>query len=186
MITANDIRVGDIILFSEKLYRVTKTSHTQPGKGGAYIQCTLQAVQGTQKRDERFRSSEKVAKVDIQTKEAQYLYKDIKTQEYTFMFDTAELITINENLIEDIDLISEDMNVKINYFDDQIISVRLPDTFNYQVISTPPYIKGQSESSQLKSAVIQNNVIIKVPQYVTSEDIITIKVQSREFVSRVL
>ena len=37
-IEGNQIRIGNILEVNNKLWRVTKTQHTQPGKGGAYHQ----------------------------------------------------------------------------------------------------------------------------------------------------
>ena len=37
-INAIDLKIGNIIQHNNALWRVTKLSHTQPGKGGAYIQ----------------------------------------------------------------------------------------------------------------------------------------------------
>ena len=36
-IDGNEIKVGNILEIDKKLWRVLKTQHTQPGKGGAYI-----------------------------------------------------------------------------------------------------------------------------------------------------
>ena len=45
---------------NSKLWRVRKTQHTQPGKGGAYIQVEMKELKEGTKMNERFRSSESV------------------------------------------------------------------------------------------------------------------------------
>lgn len=37
-ISGNEIRPGNIIEYQGKLWTAVKTEHTQPGKGGAYMQ----------------------------------------------------------------------------------------------------------------------------------------------------
>ena len=39
-----EIKVGNILEIDNKLWRVLKTQHTQPGKGGAYIQAELKEI----------------------------------------------------------------------------------------------------------------------------------------------
>ena len=43
-IDGNEIKVGNILEIDNKLWRVLKTQHTQPGKGGAYIQAELKEI----------------------------------------------------------------------------------------------------------------------------------------------
>ena len=43
-IDGNEIKVGNILEIDSKLWRVLKTQHTQPGKGGAYIQAELKEI----------------------------------------------------------------------------------------------------------------------------------------------
>ena len=40
-IDGNEIKVGNILEINNKLWKVLKTQHTQPGKGGAYLQAEI-------------------------------------------------------------------------------------------------------------------------------------------------
>ena len=75
-IDGNQIKVGNILELNSKLWRVTKTQHTQPGKGGAYIQVEMKELIDGTKTNERFRSSESVEKAVLEENECQFLYKD--------------------------------------------------------------------------------------------------------------
>ena len=43
-IDGNEIKVGNILEINNKLWKVLKTQHTQPGKGGAYLQAELKEI----------------------------------------------------------------------------------------------------------------------------------------------
>ena len=43
-IDGNQIKVGNILEINSKLWRVLKTQHTQPGKGGAYLQVEMKEI----------------------------------------------------------------------------------------------------------------------------------------------
>ena len=50
-ISANEIKIGNILEFENKLWKVLKLEHTKPGKGGAYIQVELKDITiGTKKK----------------------------------------------------------------------------------------------------------------------------------------
>ena len=73
-IDGNEIKVGNILEINNKLWKVLKTQHTQPGKGGAYLQAELKEIREGTKMNSRFRSSETVERAILDEKEFQYLY----------------------------------------------------------------------------------------------------------------
>ena len=75
-ISGVDIRPGNILEFEGGLWRAVKIQHTQPGKGGAYMQVELKNLIDGRKSQNRFRSSETVERVRLDTKDFQYLYVD--------------------------------------------------------------------------------------------------------------
>ena len=75
-IDGNQIKVGNILEINSKLWRVLKTQHTQPGKGGAYIQAELKEIREGTKTNLRFRSSETVERAILDEKKFQFLYRD--------------------------------------------------------------------------------------------------------------
>ena len=82
-INGNAIRPGMVIEHQGRLWRAVKIQHTQPGKGGAYLQVELKDIRSGTKLNERFRSSETVERARLDQKEYQYLYAD--GDMYTFM-----------------------------------------------------------------------------------------------------
>ena len=86
-IDGNEIKVGNILEIDNKLWRVLKTQHTQPGKGGAYNQVELKEIKNGTKMNQRFRSSESVERAILDEREFQYLYED--NQSFVFMDKTT-------------------------------------------------------------------------------------------------
>ena len=99
-IDGNEIKVGNILEIDNKLWKVLKTQHTQPGKGGAYIQVELKEIKEGTKMNSRFRSSETVERAILDEKKFQYLYED--TQKFIFMDQqTFEQIELLHGFVED-------------------------------------------------------------------------------------
>ena len=71
-IDGNQIKVGNILEINSKLWRVMRTQHTQPGKGGAYIQVEMKEIKERTKMNGRFRSSESVERAILDEKKYQY------------------------------------------------------------------------------------------------------------------
>src|SRR6185369_14694487 len=75
-ISGVDIRPGNIIEYEGGIWRAVKIQHTQPGKGGAYMQVEMKNLIDGRKTNVRFRSAETVERVRLDTKDYQYLYHD--------------------------------------------------------------------------------------------------------------
>ena len=92
-ISGVDIRPGNIIEYEGGIWRAVKIQHTQPGKGGAYMQVEMKNLIDGRKNNVRFRSAETVERVRLDTKDFQFLFHD--GDMLTFMDkDNYEQITL--------------------------------------------------------------------------------------------
>ena len=82
-ISGVDIRPGNIIEYEGGIWRAVKIQHTQPGKGGAYMQVELKNLRDGRKNNVRFRSAETVERVRLDTKDFQFLFAE--GEDLTFM-----------------------------------------------------------------------------------------------------
>ena len=99
-IDGNAIRPGMVISHKDRLLLATRIQHTQPGKGGAYLQVELKDVRDGTKLNERFRSSETVERVRLYDKAYQFLFAD--ADHFTFMdTETYEQISLARHLVGD-------------------------------------------------------------------------------------
>ena len=65
-INGNAIRPGNVIEHKDRVWQAVKIQHTQPGKGGAYLQVELRDLRSGTKLNERFRSSETVERLRLE------------------------------------------------------------------------------------------------------------------------
>ncbi len=167
-INGNAIRPGNIIEHNGRLWRVAKIQHTQPGKGGAYLQAEMKDIRDGTKLNERFRASESVEKVRLDETQYQYLFAD--GDEVTFMeTETYEQITLNKEAIGAPAVFLQDgMTVTVQSYEGAPIGVELPDSVVMQVVEADAVVKGQTASSSYKPAVLENGERIMVPPHIES------------------
>ena len=82
-ISASDVRIGNLVEYQGKLWRILKKSHVKPGKGGAFAQLEMKAISDNTKLNERFRSEDKLEKAHVEPRQMQYLYPD--GQDFVFI-----------------------------------------------------------------------------------------------------
>ena len=184
-INGNAIRPGMVIEHQGRLWRAVRIQHTQPGKGGAYLQAELKDLLDGTKLNERFRSSETVERVHLEQKEYQFLFTD--GDMYTFMDnETFEQISFAADIIgeDQVPFLQEGMPVTVGSHEGAIISVVLPDTAIFKIVEADAVVKGQTAASSYKPAILENGVRILVPPFVETGTRVVVTVADRTYVER--
>ena len=184
-INAGEIRVGMLLEFKNDLWQVLKTQHVKPGKGGAFAQVEMKSVNKNTKLNERFRSSETVEKASLEEANYNFLYED--DSNYFFMNPKSfEQIEIKKNIVGNKGkLLTENLEVSVNFYNENPISVDLPNQVNCKIDSTDVALKGQTVSSSYKPAILDNGLSIQVPPFIESGDEIVIDTRNLEYIKKI-
>lgn len=183
-INATEIRPGNILEWEGGLWKVAKIQHTQPGKGGAYMQVEMKNVMDGRKTNERFRSAETVEKVRLDTRDFQFLFAEGDT--LTFMDKLSyDQISMQKDLLGDAaDFLQDGMDVAMELYDEKPISVALPDQIEAVIAETEAVVKGQTASSSYKPAILENGVRVMVPPFINAGTKIVVDTYEREYLRR--
>ena len=183
-ILGNEIKPGMIIEHNNDLWSVLKTQHVKPGKGGAFNQIELKSVKKGTKLNERFRSNDTVERAILDDKKFNFLYED--ENNCHFMDQTSfEQIQINKSLLgEKSKLLRENMEVNVQFYDDEALSVDLPSSVELKIETTDAAIKGQTASSSYKPATLENGIKIMVPPFINTDDKIILDTRTLEYIKK--
>ena len=184
-IYASEIRVGMLIEYKNDLWQVLKTQHVKPGKGGAFAQVEMKSVGKNTKLNERFRSSENVEKASLEETTFNFLYKD--ESNYFFMDPkTFEQLEIKKNIVgEKGKLLTENLEVSISFYNENAISVELPNQVKCKIEATDVALKGQTVSSSYKPAILDNGLNIQVPPFIDSGDAVIVDTRTLEYIKKI-
>ena len=183
-ISGVDIRPGNIIEYEKGIWRVAKTQHTQPGKGGAFMQVEMKNLIDGRKTNVRFRSQDTVEKVRLDTKDFQYLYTD--GDKLVFMDEeTYEQIMLDADMLGDeAPFLQDGMQITLELYDERPISVQLPEQVEATIVEADAVVKGQTPSSSYKPAILDNGVRVMVPPHIESGTRIVVDVYEKTYVRK--
>ena len=184
-INASEIRVGMLLEYKNDLWQVLKTQHVKPGKGGAFAQVEMKSVNKNTKLNERFRSSESVEKASLEETVFNFLYED--ENNYIFMNPKSfDQIEIKKDVVgEKGKLLTENLEVSVNFYNDLPISVELPNQVICKIETTDVALKGQTVSSSYKPATLDNGLNIQVPPFIEAEDQVVIDTRNLEYIKKI-
>ena len=184
-INAGEIRVGMLLEYKNDLWQVLKTQHVKPGKGGAFAQVEMKSVGKNTKLNERFRSSESVEKASLEETNYNYLYDD--ENNYIFMDPkTFEQIEIKKDIVgEKGKLLTENLQVTVSFYNENPISIELPNQVTCKIETTDVALKGQTVSSSYKPATLDNGLNIQVPPFIDSGDEVIVDTRTLEYIKKI-
>jgi len=81
--------------------------------------------------------------------------------------------------------ISEGMEVDLIYFKGEVIEVRVPSPFVYEVVETEPNMKGNTAQGYTKPAVLSCGATVSVPGFVEQGSSIKVDTEKGEYIERV-
>lgn len=184
MISSNDFRPGITIELNGDPCQVIEFQHVKPGKGAAFVRTKIRNLKTGSTTEMTFRGGEKVPKATLERRQMQYLYFD--GEGYVFMDNqTYDQITLT---LEQLDggerFLKENMDCQVTSYNGQILGVELPTAVELEVIETEPGIKGDTASGGSKPAKMETGVIVNVPFFVNTGDILRVDTRTGDYIER--
>ena len=82
-------------------------------------------------------------------------------------------------------MLTENLEVSVSFYNDNAISIELPNQVNCKIASTDVALKGQTISSSYKPAILENGIKVQVPPFVEAEDEIILDTRTLDYVKKI-
>ena len=173
-----------VIEHQGRLWRAVKIQHTQPGKGGAFVQLEMKEITVGTKLNERFRSADTVEKAHVDTRAMQFLYAE--GDDLVFMDNETyeQMSMLGEDIEDQRPYLLPNTEVQINFYNNQPIGMELPANVVMEVVDTETTVKGQTAAGSGKPAELETGLRVTVPPFVNIGDKIKINTETGEYVER--
>lgn len=183
-INATDLKNGASFLYEGKPFKVLKYSLIKMGRGGATVRVNCVNLETGANVEHAFSSNLSFEQISLNKVMLQYLYKD-KTSAFFMNPASFEQIEIPLNILrENIYYLLEGGSVDVLFWKERPMSVDLPPKVTLKVAEADPGVKGNSASNFLKSAKMENGLVVKVPLFIKAGEKIRVDTRSGEYIER--
>ena len=187
MIKASDLKKSHVIDLDGAPHVIENIGQQAPTArgGGTIYKVRLRNVSTKNKVDKTYRADDALQETSFDTQEVSYDYKN--GDRYSFMdLETYETFELTAEDIEDIlpFLIEGMEGITAMISEGRILSLRMPDTIEMEIIECPPAMKGASATSRTKPATLPTGLIVQVPEYIAPGEVIKIDTREKKFLSR--
>lgn len=174
MININDIKNGMTVIVDGKLCVIVEFQHVKPGKGSPFVKMKLKNLRTGSITVDTYNTNIKLEKAHVDKAKSQFLYSE--GNNYVFMnnetYEQTELA--KDSLGDDVKYLKENMEIQINSYEGELLGIELPEKVDYIVTATEPATKGNTTSSAMKDATLENGLVIKVPLFINEGETITV------------
>lgn len=184
MYSPTDLKKGVVCQLDGKPYRVTDYGQKVMGRGGSIVNVKLKNLIDGSVIPKTFKGQDKIEPAEVTNRNVQYLYNDVET--YYFMDpETFEQFELPVSIVEDAkQFLKEGDILNLQFFAERIINVELPKNLYLEVTYTEDVVKGDTTSNVQKDATVETGLIVKVPAFIKTGDVISIDTATSEYRER--
>jgi elongation factor P len=185
LIPATQLRAGMLINYQKDLYRIMTVVHITPGNWRGMVQTKMRSVRSGTQTENRFRSEDKVDRVSLDQQEMEFLYAE--GDDFHLMnTESFEQISLDREALGDVaSYLLPNLRVIVDFYEGKPIGVTPPKTVDLRVTETAPGLKTATVTNVLKPATTETGLVVPVPNFVETGDLIRVDTESGAYLSRV-
>ena len=184
MKTAQELRVGNVILVNSEPLVVQKNEYNKSGRNSAVVKFKFKNLLTEAASEAIYKADDKFEIVVPDRKECTYSY--FADPMYVFMDAEYNQYEVeSESMGDALHYLEDAMPVEVVFYDSKAISIELPNSVVREVIYTEPAVKGDTSGKVMKPAKITTGFELPVPLFVDIGDKIEIDTRTGEYKARV-
>lgn len=185
MISTGDLKKGLAIEFEGQPCNIIEWQHVKIGRGGAIVRMKLRNLRSGAIFDRTCDAGDKFKRLYLEQSTVTYQYQD--GDQYHFMdTSTYDDIVLTEAQLGDAkDYLIDNLEMEIVRYNGEPISVKLPEKVVLRVTYTEPGFKGDTATGGTKPATTETGLVVQVPLFITTDDLIRVNTTTRSYVERV-
>lgn len=184
MYSPTELKKGTVVQVDGKPFRVIEYNQKVMGRGGSIVNVKLKNLIDGSVIPKTYKGQEKIEPAEVSSRTVQYLYNDGST--FYFMDpESFEQYEITADIVDEASgYLKEGDELNLQFFGDRIINIELPKNLYLQVTYAEEVVKGDTTSSVLKDATLETGLVVKVPAFIKTGDVISVDTSTGEYRER--
>jgi elongation factor P len=185
MVAATELREGLVLRIEGQIYKVLEAEYKAgAAKMTGVVKTKLLNLRTGHMWEPHFRPLERLETLELERRKMEFLYAE--GDRCTFMRpDTFEQVEIPRAILGlGAEFLEPGMEVPVNFFEGEAISVEFPEVAEARVATTAAPIHG-SQDNAWKEAKLENGLTILVPLFIAAGETVRVDVKTGRYVERV-
>jgi elongation factor P len=187
MIKACDLKRNDLVGMQGVPHLLEDLKVSTPSARGAstLYRFRFRNLVTKNKMDMTCKGDDPFTEIAFEKRDVQFLFA--KQDEYTFMDaeDFSQFVMHRDEITDQVAYLAEDMDgIVALVADGRILTIEMPSSVALKVVECDPVLKGSSATGRSKPAKLQTGLVVQVPEYLTSGEVIRVDTRTGKFLQR--
>lgn len=129
-------------------------------------------------------AGEKFRRAVLDRHSVQYLYHEGDT--YYFMDQSTfdQIALDSEKLGDAVDYLRDSMDLELLTYQDEPVSIELPNTVELRVVQTDPGVRGDTAAGGTKPAKLETGKVVQVPLFLNEDEAVRVDTRTGQYIER--
>jgi elongation factor P len=181
----NDVKNGSKILVNNDPCVITETEYVKPGKGQAFTRIKYRSIKSGRVVELTMKATDSLEAADVIDTNMQFLYADGESWHF-MQQDTFEQVQADKNALGDAwKWLKGEEDCVVTLWNGSPIFITPPNFVELKIVETDPGLRGDTSGGGGKPAKLETGATVRVPLFVSQDEIIKVDTRSGEYCSRV-
>jgi elongation factor P len=184
---AKDIKRGAILNYQDAPCMIEGISVQSPSARGAATLYKYRArnLVTKQKVDIVLKGGESLPEADFQRRPVKLMYSDASDMHFLDEEDFNQYTLPVADIEEEAKFLTDRLEgVQILIYNDLAVGLQIPQTVELTISQTDPAVRGNSATGRTKAATLETGLVVQVPEYLSTGEIIKVDSRTGDFLSR--
>ncbi|HAZ42184.1 MAG TPA: elongation factor P [Methylococcaceae bacterium] len=184
-VSTSEFKGGLKLMMDGDPYTILENEFVKPGKGQAFNRVKLRNLKTGRVIERTFKSGDTFETADVVDTDMQFLYSDGEMWHF-MVSETFEQYAADEAAVADAKKwLKEQDECQVTLYNGVPIAVTPPNFVELKIVETDPGVRGDTSGGGGKPATLETGAVVRVPLFVSTDEIIKVDTRTGEYVSRV-
>ncbi len=184
-VSTSEFKGGLKLMMDGDPYTILENEFVKPGKGQAFNRVKLRNLKTGRVIERTFKSGDTFETADVVDTDMQYLYSDGEMWHF-MVSETFEQYAADEAAVADAKKwLKEQDECQVTLYNGVPIAVTPPNFVELKIVETDPGVRGDTSGGGGKPATLETGAVVRVPLFISTDEIIKVDTRIGEYVSRV-
>jgi elongation factor P len=184
-VSTSEFKGGLKLMMDGDPYTILENEFVKPGKGQAFNRVKLRNLKTGRVIERTFKSGDTFETADVVDTDMQFLYSDGEMWHF-MVSETFEQYAADEAAVADAKKwLKEQDECQVTLYNGVPIAVTPPNFVELKIVETDPGVRGDTSGGGGKPATLETGAVVRVPLFVSTDEVIKVDTRTGEYVSRV-
>jgi len=187
MFRASDLKKGDVIKIEGDAHIVETIKVQSPSARGAVTlyKIRFRNLKSKRKIDQALRGDDILAEADFERRPVQFLFGDASSITFMDLQDYSQFTLTKDEIEEEWPYLSDGIEGLISISSEgRVLGLEIPTFISLAIVETQPSVKGGSVTARTKPATLSTGLVVQVPEYMSTGEIIRVDTRTGEYMSK--